>query len=303
MKILLIGGTGFIGINFLKKYSSSYDITVIQRKINKLNLEKFDTVNFVECDITNSNIQKIILTENPEVVIILAGFIGLKNCQENPQKSFHTNVFGIYNILEACTKIKPKIIFLSSREVYGDSINSQSNENDNLNPKNVYGLSKMLGELLIKKVCKYNQINFIILRPTNVYGPDGSTGLNKIIKSALVDKKIIVNGGDQIINPVYVEDVTNCIHKIIQTKKLKNIVMNIGGLNSISLNQFVNHICEIITDEIEIQYIKIPDYEVTKFIPDLNQMFKILNYHPQFEINDNLKQMINSFKSKTKMSK
>ena len=297
MKILLIGGTGFIGLNFLHKYHSQYEITSIQRKNHKQHLDEFNTVNFIECDITNSIIQKIILEENPEVIVILASFTGLKNCQNNPEKTFETNVFGLYNILQVCTKIKPRIIFLSSREVYGESLNLKSNENDVLFPKNTYGYSKMLGESLIKKICSKNKINFNILRPSNVYGPLGLTGLNKILQSAFADKNIVINGGNQIINPIYVEDVVDCIHKLIQNKNSQNVIINIGNSDSMSLNQFVNYLCNIIDDKINIEYDKIPDYEVTKFIPDLKLMHDKLNCDFKFTVENHLDKTINFIKN------
>ena len=111
--------------------------------------------------ISDKKIVKIIQNSNPDVVIHLAAFSGLKKCEENPEMAFDTNVVGTSNVIEGCLKANAKLVFISTREVYG-STNTESYENDTLNPINVYGKTKMQAEKLIQNASEKHGLNYKI---------------------------------------------------------------------------------------------------------------------------------------------
>ena len=154
--------------------------------------------------VSDKKIVKIIQNFNPDLVIHLAAFSGLKKCEENPEMAFDTNVVGTSNVIEGCLQANAKLVFISTREVYGLT-NTESYENDTLNPINVYGKTKMQAEKLIQNASEQHGLNYTILRLTNVYGPKGNSGINKLIQDALKNRKIFVNGGEQILNFVFLD--------------------------------------------------------------------------------------------------
>ena len=154
-KILVLGGTGSIGKSLIPKLiSNNFNCFSISKKPSNENL-----INNIQCDITEfKKLNKIINKQKPDVIIHLAGLVGNIKCEKNPKNAILTNVIGTLNVLNASIKLKPKIIFISTGEIYGKTKNKAS-EKSNLRPTNVYGKTKMLSEILIQNFTK-NYQNF-----------------------------------------------------------------------------------------------------------------------------------------------
>jgi len=236
------------------------------------------------------------------LVIHLASITGLKNCENNPIKAFQTNVHGTFNVIKACELNKNKLIFFSSREVYGKTLDVESKENDLLLPTNIYGITKMLGELLIKNSGKNNNLDYIILRLTNVYGPGGNEkGPNKIIKNAVEDKKIEIFGGKQSINFIYIDDVVNLISTIIDKNHISKEIFNLGSKNNLTVNEFSKLVEQCLDFNIIIKHKPKLNVENSIFKPDLKKSEKLLGFTSKTKINDGLKKTINWYVKQKKM--
>ena len=160
MKILLTGGLGYIGTSLINRLSKHE--LIVCSKSKKRDLQNYNNVIFEFVDITSDDFLQIVKKHKPDLVIHLASITGLKNCENNPIKAFQTNVHGTFNVIKACELNKNKLIFFSSREVYGKTLDVESKENDLLLPTNIYGITKMLGELLVKNSGKNNNLNYIL---------------------------------------------------------------------------------------------------------------------------------------------
>ncbi len=124
MKLFLVGGLGFIGKRFIRKYAKDYEIIVFAKKNTIEKVDKngsFKNIILEEGSMAEKTIIDVITKHKPDVVIHLAALTGLKKCHSDPEKAFKINVFGTFNVLSACNKTGSKLIFLSSREVYGDT--------------------------------------------------------------------------------------------------------------------------------------------------------------------------------------
>ena len=229
MKILVIGGSSFIGNKFINKFADSYQIITCIRDASK-SRETTDNDLVTEiCSIENREIIDIIIKHKPDVVLNFTVFGNLKKCEENPQEAFNTNVYGIFNVIEGCKKTNSKLILLSSREVYGETIGQSSSEDDQLLPKNILGITKMLAENLVINAHKGFDLNYTILRITNVYGPGGTqSGIYNMIKNAMINKKIQIYGGGQRLNLIHVNDVIDAIDITIKDKRSSNEFFNLG---------------------------------------------------------------------------
>jgi len=218
MKVLLTGGLGFIGKRFIDNFQNSHDLIVFttENSIKNFNPTEIPKVIIEKGSVEDDSFQKIMLKHKPEVVIHLAAKSGLKNCEENPDSAFNCNVFGTYNVIKTCAEMNSKLIFISSREVYGETINESTKEDDPLSPNNIYGITKMLAETLIINIGQKYNVDYIILRLTNLFGPGAyERGVNRIIKMAVKDKKIQIYGGEQAVNIVYVDDIVELINSIL----------------------------------------------------------------------------------------
>ena len=282
MKVLLTGGTGFIGTKFIEKFSKEFDFTILSSK------EKIQEQKIIK------TIEKI----NPDVVIHLAALTGLKNCELNQKEAFDVNVIGTENIVKGCIKNNSRLIFFSSREVYGSTVMEKSDENDELDPINVYGHTKMKAEKIIQKYGEKENLDYTILRLTNVYGPGNKSGINRLIVDALKKKKIVVNGGKQILNFIFVDDVINIIYLVLTNNKISKEIFNIGSEDTISLNKFIEILMKLLEHNIEFKFVEKPSFESSYFNPNIIKQKKILGYDSKTSLNDGIIQTLKHMKKK-----
>ena len=226
LKILITGSNGFLGSLLIEKIKNKYNVIGTTNR----NEEKSQ----IKCDITKKDeVFKTIQKVKPNIIVHLAGITGNLECEKNPHKTVKTNVMGTYYILEAIKNKKIKLIFASSREVYGN-LNYKVDENHFLNPNNMNGITKMISENLIINYHFTYKVPFNILRFTNFYGENNERrGISKMIKTSLTNKKITVFGGNQSIDFIHFDDAVNAIIKTIEQEK--NGIYNIGFGKSIKL--------------------------------------------------------------------
>ena len=301
MKVFLIGGLGFIGKRFIKQFSHVHEITVYATQQDIQNVSKtldLTKISIEEGSVVDNKLSEIVSKNKPDVVIHLAALTGLKKCNESPEKAFEINIYGTHNVVKACLTASCKLIFLSSREVYGETINETSREVDPLFPNNVYGLTKKIGEDIINLAGIKNNLDFTILRLTNVYGPEGDQyGAVIIIIKALTNKKIQMLGATQKLNYVYVDDVVNVINLVLKNEKSSNQVFNIGSKETVSIEEFVNKVSKIVPNDITIEHLPMRHSETLNFEPNLEKLQKILGYVPKTSLEEGIQNIIKWYES------
>ncbi len=254
MKLLVTGGAGFIGINFLKymldKYPD-YDIVCIdnlsvkESEDNIKDLESYKKLKFIKEDITNiEEIDKIFKEEKFDAVVNFAAEIAVDYSIENPNIFIKTNVLGTANLMNACLKYNVNRYHqISTDEVYGDvEIDSKEeyDEEAKLKPSNPYAASKSGADLLALSYARTYGLNVTISRCTNNYGPYQSfRGLIPLtIKNCIQNKPINVFGkGDNVRDWIYVIDHVEAIDLILHNGE-KGKIYNVSG-NSKRDNMYV----------------------------------------------------------------
>jgi len=122
--------------------------------------------------------------------------------EKNPHLTVDTNVAGTSNIIQFCKKINAKLINFSTSEVYGNQQEVLLEDNSELLPNNIYGLTKLLAENLIEYEVKNNKLKAITVRPFMIYDKDETIGAHRsamigFAKSLIKGKKIIVHKNAQ----------------------------------------------------------------------------------------------------------
>jgi len=274
MKILLVGGLGFIGKNFIQKFSKKYEFSIYANQNSVSNVSKvlLQNVTLMEGLIEEKEkLTSFIKEVNPEIVIHLAAMTGLKKCQDNPKKTFETNVNGTFNVIKACIEINSKLIFASSFEVYGKTSKVEREEEDILNPVNTYSLTKMLGEELVKHAHRTQKLDYTILRISNVYGPDYQRGINTMIKTGMNEKKIYINDPKRFKNFIHVNDVIDLLDAIINDKNSTNEIFNIGSIDTLNLEEISNKISTYLQSDIKFEFLPGNELE-TDYRPSLKKL-------------------------------
>ena len=292
MKILITGGEGFIGTSLIKKLPKEKFIVCSKNKKMK-NINNKNII-YEHVNIESDNFLDMVTNHKPDILIHMAAFNGLKQCEKNPSQTFTTNVFGTFNVIKACSLNKIRLIFLSSREVYGETIN-EIDENHSLKPNNVYGISKYLAEKMILSEHKKSNLEHIILRLSNVFGPGGKSGVNKIIQSAVQNNKIFLNGGDQKINLIYIDNLIDIIKKILINEECINQIFNIGVSKNISLKKFSEMVVSMCKNDVKIIRKQSLDFENNDFLPNINKLEKNIDNNLKIEIPEGIKKTIKEF--------
>ena len=290
-RIIISGANGALGTKIVELLGAKNEniLSLVKKNPKKMK-------NSISCNIENFNsLSKIFQEFEPTHVIHLAGITGNFECEKNPKKAFQTNVFGTYNILKSSLAHKSKIIFSSSREVYGES-KTKVNENTQLNPININGITKMMSENLIMNFHKLYNIPFSIIRFTNFYGEDFSKrGISRMIKDAMQQKRIVVFGGNQEIDLIHFDDAANALLKILKTKKSN--IYNIGSGKSRTISELIKEIEKC--SKIKIDFVKKShrSFEVKNFKMDISKAKSELNFKPSLELDEVIKRMSNKWVS------
>jgi len=294
LKILITGASGFIGSEFISKFSNDFRIISYSRKTIKNNKKIKKNIINEKGTIEDKKIIKIIKKHSPDIVLHLANFGSMKQCDENAESAFKTNVYGIFNVIMGCINTNSKLIFLSSREVYGETIAKNSSETDPVLPNNVLGITKVLAENLIMYANRKYALEYTILRPSNIYGINGDKFVVKtMLNSAIQKKKIFVNGGTQKLNLVHVNDILNIIKLVIQKPKLSSgQIFNIGTRNNISVKKLALNIAKLVGENVDVKFKKSIKNETQFYKPNIEKIEKKFGYTNWINLNNGIKEML-----------
>ena len=183
MKILVTGGCGFIGSNFINyiNKNNSYNIFNIDKmdynsNHKNLKLSNSENYKFIKGNINNSDLINFILNNYKiDTIVHFAAQTHVDKSYENSIQFTKDNVLGTHNLLSCClkySKIK-KFIHISTDEVYGEvDLNDTSTEKSLLNPTNPYAATKAAAEMLCNSYKYSYKLPIIITRGNNVYGPN-----------------------------------------------------------------------------------------------------------------------------------
>ncbi len=243
-KILITGGSGFIGSHMVKKFSENdNEVTIFD--ILEPHFELNEKTTFIKGDIFNIDSLKAIVEKN-DVVVHLIGLADSSAAQKNPQKSFLLNVLSLQNILEAARSAgNKKIVFPSSAAIYGITEDLPIKENFPSQPTNIYSWHKVLCEKMIQSFQKNYGINYVILRFFNVYGKGNEGVIGIFIDKAKKGELIESYGPFQYRDFIYAGDVAEAVYRAVAYDKSINRIINIGSGNGIQIRDILNIVCEI----------------------------------------------------------
>ena len=220
--IIVLGGSGFVGKSLLQKLESKkFKVKVmvnsskIKNKFKKFHGDILDKKTFEN------------QIKNGDIIINLVG-------QYNGHISnfIDLNIKGGLNLLESCKgKKNIKIILISSIDAYGENMHYASKEKDKSSPQNNYGLIKLLAEKMYENFANIHGLDVIVLRLSNLYGPNKKNGLIlNILKAIKKNSTVSINhNGKQQRDYLFIEDAVDGIIKAIQCRLKKYNVINISS--------------------------------------------------------------------------
>ncbi|MCK4800096.1 dTDP-glucose 4,6-dehydratase [Candidatus Parcubacteria bacterium] len=306
MKLLITGGAGFIGSNFihhiLGKYPN-YEVINIDKLTYCGNLENLEKVEdhekykFIKCDICDSEkIDEIFQEEKPDFVINFAAETHVDRSILDPDAFVRTNFLGTHVLLEAVKKYGiERFLHISTDETYGSIDNGKFKEDDVLLPNSPYSASKASADLLARSYFKTFSLPVVITRSSNNYGPYQfpEKVIPLFISNILQEKKVPLYGtGMNIRDWIYVQDNCEGLDAVLHDGK-DGEIYNIGGGNektNLELTQIILN--ELGKDDSHIEYVDDRLGHDLRYALDIEKARKI-GWEPKHTFEDAIKKTIN----------
>ena len=303
MKILITGGGGFIGSavrDILLKHGHSV-------KLLDINLREDSSLNNVE-NIQGSILDKYIVSEaikGCDAVIHLAAMLGVRKTDALRLQCLNINIEGSVNIFDACVKERvTRVVFSSSSEVYGESLSEFITEENPIQPKSVYAVTKIAAEEYLKAYAKNYKLDYSIVRFFNVYGCGqvAEFVLPRFVHMVMNNSQPLIYGsGEQIRSFCYMDDAAQGVYKALTNPNAINEVFNIGNnFEPISIKNLASKVIEVSGKKLNPKFISMDesDRETSREIyarkPDISKAQKLLGYHPEISLIDGISKVINS---------
>lgn len=312
MKIIITGCCGFIGYHLAKKLLKSgntvfgidnindyYDKKLKHKRLNNLKHKNF---HFLLDDINSmSN-----LKGDFNLLINLAAQPGVRVAREHENNFFETNIKGFKNICDYCVSNQiENVIYASSSSVYEDKTLPFSEKTTALNPKSLYGISKLVNEKISDMYASKYDMRFVGLRFFTVYGPYGRPDMAYYLftKAIQESKQIkLFNSGKMSRDMTYIDDVVNGIIKtkeyIFNKKtKIKHTIFNIGNEKPVKNSELLRVLENNMNKKANIINMSNEMNESLNTCADLSYAKKILGYNPEVKLEEGITEFLDWYKS------
>ena len=300
MKILITGGAGFIGTNFVHYIHENYDydIVVLDKLTyagNKDNLkDMLPDIQFIRGDIGNEEDVKVAM-KDCDLVVNFAAETHVDRSITDPSIFVKTDVLGTYNLLEHVRKYDvEKYLQISTDEVYGSIEDGSFTEESNIDPSSPYSASKAGGDVLVRAYFKTYDLPVLITRSSNNYGPYQYPEklIPLFILNAMQDKPLPVYGtGENVRDWIYVMDNCTGIDTVLNKGELGE-VYNIGGGNEKTNIEITHMILDLLgKPESLITYVEDRLGHDLRYSLDSTKTRK-LGWKPEWSFEDGLKQTV-----------
>ncbi|MEQ1885592.1 MAG: SDR family NAD(P)-dependent oxidoreductase [Bryobacteraceae bacterium] len=293
MRALVTGGAGFIGAHLCSALVSSGASVVVLDNLRRGSREALarcgGSVELIEGDVRDFAAVERVMA-GADVVFHLAAQSSVISGDADTNYTLSANVEGTRNVLEAAAKQSAnrlcRVIFASSREVYGDPEAVPVAESAALQPKNTYGISKALGEGLCEEFAENcgGNLRVAILRLANVYGPgDRDRVLPIFLENALANRPLRLYGGQQVIDFVWIGTVVEMMLRSARLLDGQAGVLgpiNIGSGQGTTVAELARRVVEATGSRSRIDVERPREIEVSRFVAGLDEAKRVLGLEP-----------------------
>ncbi|MDO8619226.1 MAG: GDP-mannose 4,6-dehydratase [Candidatus Daviesbacteria bacterium] len=310
-KVVITGSEGFVGQHLVNLLKKDYQIIGLSRNTQ---IPSAENVNYVLGDILNPDqMYDLLKTHQPDTIIHLAGIA--KTWGIDPKELFNINLFGTLNIYEAVLKLKaeqsydPKIIFISSAEVYGKTTNLDNiTEDAPLLPINPYGTSKLAADRLSYQYSQASNLKIAILRPFPHIGPGQQKGFfvpdmaSQIVEIEKGQTDEILVGNLQAVRDYLdVRDVVQAYKAIMESDFTPGEVFNICSGHGVAIKDLLDKLLSTSQKQINIKEdpTRLRPVDLPTFVGNNEKLVKATGWSPKLSIDATLKDVLDYWRGKS----
>ena len=305
-KILVTGGSGFLGSHLCRKLlSSGNEVICLDNFYSSEKKNIFDLLENKNFELIRHDINFPFYVEVDEIYNLACPASPI-HYQKDPVQTIKTSINGAINMLGLAKRTGAKILQASTSEVYGDPEFHPQKESywGRVNPigkRSCYDEGKRSAETLFFDYYIQHDLNIKVVRIFNTYGPnmhqnDGRV-VSNFINQALNNHKITIYGdGSQTRSFCYVDDLIDGMIKMMSSDKKITGPINLGNPEEISIKKLANMISKILNVNLKIDYKSLPEDDPLQRKPDIKLANKILQWSPKVELNEGLNKTISYFK-------
>ncbi|MDD5439079.1 MAG: NAD-dependent epimerase/dehydratase family protein [Candidatus Omnitrophica bacterium] len=302
MKVLVTGGNGFIGRHVVRELASrkieviSFDITPPQEEIKGVT------------SIVGTIIDEFLLGEymkQCDAVLHLAAVLGVKRAEKHLLKCLTINIQGTIKILEACVMNNiPRVLTVSSSEVFGDLNKNKISETAPFNPKSGYAISKLAGEKYTEAFGKEYGLKYTVVRFFNIYGPGqvAEFVVPRFIKMVQHNIRPTIYGdGKQIRSFCHIGDAARALVDVFLHPSSANQTFNIGNdLEPVTMEDVAFRVIKEAGSSLKPVYLPFSESdregsrEIYYRVPDISKIRATIQYSPRITLDEGIKGLIKS---------
>jgi nucleoside-diphosphate-sugar epimerase len=300
-RILIVGGTGFIGKHIVKEaLVRSLQVTIISKNHRALS-DRIKDVEYLTTDISKQdNLYNQLKDRAFQYVINLGGYVDHSNYSSGGDMVFNVHFNGTKNLINCINKDSLKsFIQIGSSDEYGANVAPQ-NESQRESPISPYSFAKTSTTHFLQMLYRTEHFPVIVLRPFLVYGPGQGMErfIPQVIKGCLEGKKFPTSEGKQLRDFCFIGDFVQSIFCSIDNTKAFGEVINIASGEPISIKNVVTKIQDIITTgSPQFGEAAYRSGENMELFADIKKAKKLLNWQPKISLEEGLKKTIDDIKN------
>jgi nucleoside-diphosphate-sugar epimerase len=305
MRVLVLGGAGFIGVHLARRLvADGHAVTIVDdfsRGRKDPELEAL-ALPVVHADLTDPDAYAG-LPRGWDHVYMLAAVVGVRNVENDPARVVRVNTLALLQLLD-WLEPPAKLFFASTSEVYAGGVSMglvpvPTPESvplvveDLASPRFTYGISKLLGEAAVIHIARSKGLPYVIGRFHNVYGP--RMGADHVIPELLLraerrEDPFVVYGTDQSRAFCYVDDATEAMSRLMASDAASGRLVHIGNdREEIVIGDLAKLVLGVVGSSPELDARPAPPGSVARRCPDLSRLRALIEYEPQVPLADGVR--------------
>lgn len=305
MRVLVTGGLGFIGSNFIRHILWKYsDIELINLDALKYgsnpnslkDIRDDGRYSFVRGDIADYGLMSQ-LVENVDIIVNFAAESHVDRSISSPDSFIHSNVVGVFTLLEAIRKknMDAKLVHISTDEVYGDILSGYFKEEDRLMPSSPYSASKAAGDLFVLSYVRTYGLNAVVTRCTNNYGPYQFPEklIPKTIVRAKMNLKVPLYGtGENVRDWIYVLDHCEAVDLVMREGERGEIYNISSGEEKMNIEVVKTILKFMGKDESLIEFVEDRPGHDIRYSLDSSKIREELGWRPKHSFKEGIRKTV-----------